>query len=505
MAGSDKGRMRKLRIVIWLAAVLLAAGCGKREEPARQSAAQPMEQPTRQPAGQGSDGSSAGADESTSDETKNEGDAAASSEVPVLLQNLGAGKELLSQTFYQAGNVSSHLGFYEYLGEDGDEFLTRCLGISVTKETPYYSESAEDGELVISADGYMETFPGQNTYQAKLTLTSYQNWKPVFEDTYDVTVSLPEEDGTDGAVSLQFDDSADVPEEIRSLSGSYYSMASEQDLFTRYLCRADLCSYSTEQLRLIRNTIYAAHGRKFQDPVLMEYMEGKPWYRQTVEPEAFSEDVLSDVEKKNIALLKELEEPPSDQRMVSCGGDYSIEDLDFAPYLPLLSQNTETGLHADFTQAEDCGAYYRVPGELYLPVTLTRQQWKNVQSGEKEEVCVNELTGEVEILEFDNRENYWLYEKGTEPNRTWPSDICVRYQSDTGFYQLQEASDDTIMKLVYEGDLHFLKGAVWGGMVSLESASELQEEITVQTQEVYANRLYHNGRGYFTAVYALGD
>ncbi len=62
-----------------------------------------------------------------------------------------------------------------------------------------------------------------------------------------------------------------------------------------------------------------------------------------------------------------------------------------------------------------------------------------------------------------------------------------------------------MMKPVYEGDLYFLKGAVRGGMVSLTTASELQEEITMQTQEVYANCLYHNGRGYFTAVYALGD
>ncbi len=426
-------------------------------------------------------------------------------ELPVLLQNLSAGKKLLSQTYYQAGNVSSHLDFYEYLGEDGDKFLTRCLGISVTKEDSHYSEPAKDGEFAISADGYVETFPGQNTYQTELTVTGYRNWEPVFEDTYNVMISLPKEGDMDESVSLQFDDSADVPDEIRSLSVSYYPMGQDEDLFTRYLCWADLCSYPTEVLRLMRNTIYAAHGRAFKDPLLAEYMAGKPWYRQTVESEAFSEDVLSDVEKKNIALLKELEKIPADQRVMLYGEDYSIENFDFAPYLSLLSQNAETGLHADFTQAKDCGSYYRVPGELYLPVTLTRQQWKNVQSGEKEEVCVNELTGEVKILELDNRENYWLYTKGMEPDRTLSSDIYVWYESDTGFYQIQQASDDTIMKLVYEGDLYFLKGSVWGGMVSLRTASEIQEEITTQTQEVYANCLYHNGRGYFTAVYALGD
>lgn len=55
----------------------------------------------------------------------------------------------------------------------------------------------------------------------------------------------------------------------------------------------------------------------------------------------------------------------------------------------------------------------------------------------------------------------------------FPSDIWSHYNFDTGLYELQEASDDTIMKPVYEGDLFILKGAVWGGMVSLTTASEI--------------------------------
>ncbi len=32
------------------------------------------------------------------------------------------------------------------------------------------------------------------------------------------------------------------------------------------------------------------------------------------------------------------------------------------------------------------------------------------------------------------------------------------FQYDTGFCELQQGSDDTMMKLVYEGGLYFLKG-----------------------------------------------
>jgi len=432
------------------------------------------------------------------------------SESPVVLRNLGAGSSLLTQTFYQAGNVNRRMSCYLRTREDGDEFGSGRLGIWVTDVIPHYSGIAEDRGLVIYADAEVETIPGQNTYQTELAVSGYQDQEQVLENTYHITVSFPSEKEPEGAVTLWFPDESaedrrDVPEEIKSLAGPYYRMDSDQDLFVRYLCRAELCACPAEVLRFMRNTIYAAHGRIFQDPKLTEYMEKKPWYRKLVEPEDFSEKVLSDVERKNIALLKELEEIPYDQRCRMYGADYSIEEFEDAPYLLFLSQNKETGLSADFTQAKDCKAYYRVPGKLYLPVTLTRKQWEHVQAGGKEELCINERTGETRILELDDDRNYLFYERGTTPDLRWSSDIQLRYQYDTGLYQLQEASDDTIMKLVYEGSLYFLKGSVWGGMVSLTTASEVQEEITTQTQNLYANCLYHNGRGYFTAVYTLGD
>lgn len=502
--------MRKCRIVILLTVLMvLAAGCDSTgERPKPEVALTEVEEKNIQ-----YEASRNKEDAETTKVPSGQPDGQ-SSKIPVVLENLNAHGSLLSQTFYQAGNVNNHMRCYVCSGEDGDEFRSGRLGISITKMIPYYSDTTEDRKLIIYAETEVETIPGQNTYQAELAVTCYQNWERFFENTYGVTVSLPEKGDTEGAVTLVGlnrapdvgpEDSRDVSKEIGSLAGAYYRMDSDQDLFVRYLCKAELCAYPTEVLRLMRNTIYAAHGRTFQNPALAEYMEGKPWYRKMTGPKDFSEDVLSDVERKNIALLKELEEIPYGQRCMMYGEDYSVEGFANAPYLPFLSQNKEIGLDADFTQAKDCGAYYSVPGKLYLPITLTRKQWEHVQAGETEELCVNELTGETRILELDDGKNYCLYERGARPDSWSPSDIYICYQYDTGLYELQVLSDDTMMKPVYEGDLYFLKGAVRGGMVSLTTASELQEEITMQTQEVYANCLYHNGRGYFTAVYALGD
>ena len=79
-----------------------------------------------------------------------------------------------------------------------------------------------------------------------------------------------------------------------------------------------------------------------------------------MEPEDFSEAVLSEIEKKNVALIHQLEEAPFDERNTIDGIDYALEwdRLPAAPYLSCLNQYDETGLSADLTKAKDMGVYY---------------------------------------------------------------------------------------------------------------------------------------------------
>ncbi|MFR2692378.1 MAG: YARHG domain-containing protein [Enterocloster bolteae] len=46
-------------------------------------------------------------------------------------------------------------------------------------------------------------------------------------------------------------------------------------MFSRYLSRADLCLWPTEDLWLLRNEIYAANGRQFKSDVLSRYFSEK--------------------------------------------------------------------------------------------------------------------------------------------------------------------------------------------------------------------------------------
>ena len=60
-------------------------------------------------------------------------------------------------------------------------------------------------------------------------------------------------------------------------------------------------------LFLARNEIYARHSRKFDSAELRKYFGSKQWYRGTIEPSAFTDSMLSDVELANAHLMLDIE------------------------------------------------------------------------------------------------------------------------------------------------------------------------------------------------------
>lgn len=92
-----------------------------------------------------------------------------------------------------------------------------------------------------------------------------------------------------------------------------YSDSSEENEYVlpdsakRKLKKSDLKGLSKEELRIARNEIYARHGRMFDDKKLQKYFDSQSWYDGTVHASEFSEDVLSSVEKKNVAFIRQFE------------------------------------------------------------------------------------------------------------------------------------------------------------------------------------------------------
>ena len=66
-----------------------------------------------------------------------------------------------------------------------------------------------------------------------------------------------------------------------------------------------LTNVSIANLRLLRNEVYALHGRPFQTPWLSEYFKQQPWYTPRRD---YSDAELSATERANIALITKREE-----------------------------------------------------------------------------------------------------------------------------------------------------------------------------------------------------
>lgn len=69
----------------------------------------------------------------------------------------------------------------------------------------------------------------------------------------------------------------------------------------RSLTNADLAGYTNWQLTLIRNEIYARHGRPFSNANIRAYFNGTGWYAPNT---SFREAWLSELERQNAAFIR---------------------------------------------------------------------------------------------------------------------------------------------------------------------------------------------------------
>jgi hypothetical protein len=73
----------------------------------------------------------------------------------------------------------------------------------------------------------------------------------------------------------------------------------------RLLKVEELSTLSRRDLRILRNTIYARHGRMFDSAVVRGYFEGARWYKPS---DSYHDGVLTAVDHKNIRIIQSVEE-----------------------------------------------------------------------------------------------------------------------------------------------------------------------------------------------------
>lgn len=81
------------------------------------------------------------------------------------------------------------------------------------------------------------------------------------------------------------------------------------DSNSRYLSEEEVRSVEADRLFIGRNEIFARHGYIFQDEGLQQHFNSMPWYSGIVTADQFNADaVFNDFEKKNVELIKRVED-----------------------------------------------------------------------------------------------------------------------------------------------------------------------------------------------------
>lgn len=314
------------------------------------------------------------------------------------------------------------------------------------------------------------------------------------------------------------------------------------EAFFRPLNRADLWGLAEEDMRILRNQFYAAHGRAFADKGLQTYFENQPWYRPNAasssgtggeEPADFDETVFSGVEKRNIEFLLEMEKMLSERENPQTASDELLKGLkdeyemrSQTPYYQKIKDSMAGNslprseilveISADPEDFEDHGVFYTAPGRISLPVTVSPADYEAVMKNRQEaEITVNGLTGETAVMRISDNIDFGecrLYYEGEDE----PDYYFITYEPYSGNYHLWQNSADTLFQPVYEGDIFILKGAqeeyVNYFPIPLSSHPEGPYALRNISPEGEFSGDYYGGnypvfdsRGYLKALYYAGD
>ena len=111
-------------------------------------------------------------------------------------------------------------------------------------------------------------------------------------------LSLPQESSNQES-TIQSATVAETSATLSHRSESEYLMALSS---LRLLTQEELQGYNSQELRLMRNEIFARHGYRFKSQELTRFFSEKSWYKPTT-----TEVTLSSIEAENVKLIKSLE------------------------------------------------------------------------------------------------------------------------------------------------------------------------------------------------------
>ena len=149
--------------------------------------------------------------------------------------------------------------------------------------------------------------------------------------------------------------------------------------------RQQIAGWPLSDLRLLRATIFAKHGRTFREPEIQEYLAKQDWYKPDGK---FSNEALNKVERASIDVVRGMETrlhsvaEPGDFRFLG-GQVLTAEQIGSHPIEDLIIMRAEIeaihgrkfkfeSLHTYFTER-----YWYRPAERYDPSVLSPSEKGN--------------------------------------------------------------------------------------------------------------------------------
>ena len=130
--------------------------------------------------------------------------------------------------------------------------------------------------------------------------TETRGSSPLVPEPVKLVVTLKQEER---GLTASATDAVGKPDVMKPVNGFHSIPIDGSILRQRYLTIADVVGLNSLQLDLLRNEIYARHGRRFQRPDLQQYFDAQPWYRPVYDPGSFDEGRLSTVERWNADFI----------------------------------------------------------------------------------------------------------------------------------------------------------------------------------------------------------
>ncbi|NJP08740.1 MAG: YARHG domain-containing protein [Leptolyngbyaceae cyanobacterium RU_5_1] len=144
-----------------------------------------------------------------------------------------------------------------------------------------------------------ETLPPERSAPATLT-SEHTVYSPTSTER---TTQLPAQDTTQPPTPVKH--TTHPHPKIQNPKSKIQAAVSSTTTRERRLTQADLQGRSARELTIMRNEIYARHGRKFYEPELKSHFEQQSWYRPRYISAEFPVSLLSEIEMHNAILIRE--------------------------------------------------------------------------------------------------------------------------------------------------------------------------------------------------------